>query len=160
MQGDHTYFVSASAYQKQFLLQSHRMARLLIDVLYHYRKEERFLLHAFVVMPNHVHLILTPSPGTTLERAMQLIKGNFSFRAKKDLGLTCSIWQPGYFDYRIRGEEDFNDRREYIHQNPVRAHLAERAEDFPFSSAHPCYVLDDIPQWLKPHSLERPLTRH
>ncbi len=153
MQGDHTYFVSASAYQKQFLLQSERMARLLIDVLYHYRKEERFLLHAFVVMPNHVHLIFTPSPGTTLERAMQLIKGNFSFRAKKDLGLACPIWQPGYFDYRIRSEGDFRERQDYIHQNPVRAHLVERPQDFAFSSANPAFEVDDIPQRLKLRSL-------
>ena len=152
MQGDHTYFVSASTYQKQFLLQSERTARLFIDVLYHYRGEGRFQVHAFVVMPNHFHAILTPAPGTTLERAMQLIKGNFSFRAKKELAKNCSWWQPGYFDYRIRDEQDLRERQEYIHQNPVRGRLVERAEDFPFSSANG-FEVDDIPQRLKPHPL-------
>ena len=153
MQGDHTYFVGASAYEKQFILQSERSARLLIDVLYHYRAEDKFLLHAFVVMPNHFHLILTPAPGITLERAMQFIKGGSSFRAKKELGMNGSIWQPGYFDYRVRDEEDFRKRREYIHQNPVRAHLVGRAADFPFSSANPAFGVDDIPQRLKPETL-------
>ncbi len=153
MQGDHSYFVSASTYQKQFLLQSERTARLFIDVLYHYRGEARFLLHAFVVMPNHFHVILTPASGTTLERALQLIKGNFSFRAKKELGRNCSWWQPRYFDYRIRDEEDFIKRREYIHQNPVRAGLVAHAEDFPFGSANREFEVDDIPQRLKPDTL-------
>ena len=150
MQGDYTYFVSASAYQKQFLLQSEKSARLLIDVLYHYRRERRFLLHSFVVMPNHFHVILSPNVGTTLERAMQFIKGGFSFRAIKELGIHRSIWQAGYFDYRIRDEGDFIKRQEYVHQNPVRAHLAERAEQFPFSSANPSFEVDEIPQRLKP----------
>ena len=150
MQGDYTYFVTASAYRKQFLLQSERCARLLIDVLYHYRQEKKFLLHPFVVMPNHFHVILTPNVGTTLERAMQFIKGGFSFRAIKELGVHSSRWQPGYFDYRIRNEDDFSKHQEYVHENPVRAHLVERAEDFPFSSANPEFEVDEIPQRLKP----------
>lgn len=150
MQGDHTYFVSASAYRRQFLLQSGRSARLLIDVLYHYRSEHKFLLHSFVVMPNHFHLILTPAVGVTLERAAQFIKGGFSFRAIKELGIHRSMWQPGCFDYRIRNEEDFKNRQEYIHQNPVRAHLVERAEEFLFSSANRGFEVDEIPQRLKP----------
>lgn len=155
MQGDHTYFVSSSAYRKQFLFQSQRMARLLIDVLYHYRREGKYLLHSFVVMPNHLHLIFTPAVGITLERGMQLIKGGFSFRAKKELGVQFSVWQPGYFDYRIRDEKDFRERQEYVHQNPVQVHLIERADEFPFSSANPLFELDDIPQRLKPQTLKR-----
>ncbi len=85
--------------------------------------------------------------------AMQLIKGGFSFRAKRELGMHHSIWQRGYFDYRIRDEEDFRKRREYIHQNPVRAGLVQRPEDFPFSSAEPSCCMDKLPQRLKPSSL-------
>ncbi len=153
MQGDHTYFVSSSTHGKRSLLQSERMARLLIDVLYHYRAEGKFLLHAFVVMPNHFHIIITPAPETTLERAMQLIKGNCSVRMRKEFGKEWALWQPGYFDYRVRNEEDFKKRQEYIHQNPVRGHLAEIAEDFPFSSANPAFEVDSIPQRLKPISV-------
>ena len=69
------------------------MARLLIDVLYNYRKQNKYLLHEFVVMPNHFHLLLSPESETTLERGLQLIKGGFSFRAKKELEFTGEIWQ-------------------------------------------------------------------
>ena len=64
--------------------------------------------------------------------------------------LASSRWQPGYFDYRVRDEEDFEKRQEYVHQNPVRARFVERAADFPFSSANPAFEVDDIPQRLKP----------
>ena len=58
--GDGTYFVTASTWEKQGLLQSERMAKLFIDVLFHYQKQSKYRLHEFVVMPNHVHLLLTP----------------------------------------------------------------------------------------------------
>lgn len=85
------YFITASTFQKSNLFQSERMARLFIDVLLHYRQQDKYLLHEFFVMPNHFHLLLTPLE--TLERAMQLIKGGFSFRAKKELGFSGEIWQ-------------------------------------------------------------------
>jgi putative transposase len=75
-----TYFVSASCWEKQRLLQSARMAELFIDVLYHYREQQKYLLHEFVVMPNHFHLLITP--GETLERALQLVKGGKLWCAK------------------------------------------------------------------------------
>jgi len=60
------------------------MRLLFLDVLFHYWQQQKYLLHDFVVMPDHFHLLITPI--VTLERAMQLIKGGFSFRAKRELG--------------------------------------------------------------------------
>jgi putative transposase len=51
-------------------------------------------------MPNHFHLLITPT--LTLERAMQVIKGGFSYRARKELGFAGEIWQPSYYDRRVR----------------------------------------------------------
>ena len=86
------YFITASTYQKQSLFQSDRMARLFLEVLLRYRQQHRYLLHEFVLMPDHFHLLITPTE--TLERALQLIKGGFSYRAKKELGFMREIWQP------------------------------------------------------------------
>jgi putative transposase len=143
-----TYFVTTKAAEGRMLLQSERCAKLLIDVLYHYRGEERFLVHDFVVMPNHLHAIVTPAE--TIERTMQLIKGGFSYRAKHEIGIQWEIWQRGYTDHRIRDWNDFARHREYLRMNPVRAHLCERAEQFPFSSAVGSFDLDPVPQRLKP----------
>ena len=124
--GEWTYFITASTYLKQHLLQSERTALLFIDVLYHYRGEGKYLLHEFVVMPDHFHLLITPGPEVALERAMQFIKGGFSFRAKKELGLAGERWQTSFYDRRVRDAVESQRLRTYIHENPVRRGLVAR----------------------------------
>jgi putative transposase len=94
--------------RKQDILQSDRIAGLFVDVLLHYRQQQKYLLHEFVVMPDHFHLLITPQES--LERAMQLIKGGFSFRAKRELGFIHEIWQPSFYDRRVRDVESTSDR--------------------------------------------------
>jgi REP element-mobilizing transposase RayT len=79
-----TFFVSSTTDGRRALLQSDRMAQLLVDVLAENRRKGRFLLHEFVIMPNHFHLLLTPGPDIPLEKALQFIKGGFSFRARRE----------------------------------------------------------------------------
>jgi putative transposase len=143
---DQTYFITTNAEQGKFLLQSEPMAKLVIDTLYSYRKQGKFLLHEFVVMPNHLHVLITPTE--TIERAMQLVKGGFSFRAKKELNKNFEIWQRGFTDRRVRNVEEYNDCREYIHQNPVVARLASKPDCFPYSSAFPGFELDGLTPYL------------
>ncbi len=149
--GHGTYFITASAFMKQNLLQSERMANLFIELLYSYRKQEKLLLHEFVVMPNHFHLLITPV--VTLERAMQFIKGGFSFQAKKRFGITCEIWQTSFYDHRVRNAEEYERFKNYIHDNPVRRGLVQKVGDWPFGSANPRLERDEVPQRLKPLKL-------
>ena len=146
--GHGCYFITASAFQKQSILQSDRVAGLFIDVLLHYRTQGKYLLHEFVVMPDHFHLLITPRES--LERAMQLIKGGFSFRAKRELGFVHEIWQPSFYDRRVRDEEEYFAFREYIRQNAPKRGLAVRPEDYRHSSAWPGFALDEAPRRLKP----------
>jgi len=148
--GHGTYFITASTYLKQHLLQSERTALLFVDVLYHYRGQGKYLLHEFVVMPDHFHLLITPGLQVTLERAMQFIKGGYSYRVKKELGLTGERWQTSFHDHRVRDAVEYQSFRTYIHQNPVRRGLVDVAERYPYSSANPKFALDAVPQRLKP----------
>jgi REP-associated tyrosine transposase len=143
-----TYFITASITRKQHLLQSERMAKLFIEVLFHYRDQHKYLLHEFVVMPNHFHLLLTPIES--LEKAMQFIKGGFSYRARKELGFTGEVWQPSFYDHRVRDIEEYERCRHYIYQNPVKRGLADLAAVYPYSSAHFGFELNEVPQRLKP----------
>jgi putative transposase len=147
--GTNTYFVTAGAWGHRSLFQSERMASLVIDTLFQYRREQKYLLHDFVVMPNHIHLMFTPC-GNTLERVMQFVKGGFSYRVKKELGIDGEIWERGYVDHRIRDVNDYDQHVLYVRNNPVKAGLAKRAEDYPYSSAHAGIELDPCPQGLKP----------
>ena len=73
-----TYFVTFTTWQRRRLFVVEPYARLFLKTLYGYKKQGRFQLHEFVVMPEHVHLMLTPAVDITLERAMQFIKGGYS----------------------------------------------------------------------------------
>ena len=68
------------------LLQSERNAFLLIDVLRSLVAERKFKLHDFVIMPDHIHLLLTVEDGMTIEKTMQLVKGRFSHRLSHEFG--------------------------------------------------------------------------
>jgi putative transposase len=85
-------------------------------------------------MPNHVHILMTLPGEVTLEKAMQLIKGGFSFRANRELGFRGEVWQRGFSDVRIVDERSFEEHRAYIANNPVKAGPANSAEEFPFGS--------------------------
>lgn len=133
-------------------LQSERMANLLIDVFRQNRLLGRSPIHEFVIMPNHFHLLITPAAKVSLERALQFIKGGFSYRVKTELDLNFEIWEKSFTNHRIQDAADYDQHREYIHDNPVRAKLVERADLFPYSSAFPGMDVDPVPPWLKPRS--------
>lgn len=145
-----TYFVTAGTICKKNYLQSDRMAELFCEVLLRYRAAGKFALHAFVVMPNHIHLLITVPDGTTLERAVQFIKGGFSHEVGKVAGPIGPFWQKSFVDRRVRDNAEFRKYVEYIHLNPVHAGLVSAAEDCKHSSAAPGFVADEIPQRLKP----------
>jgi putative transposase len=147
-----TFFVTSVTWNRCALLQSDRMAGLLVDCLADNRKKGRFQLHEFVVMPNHFHLLMTPSPQIPLEKAVQFLKGGFSYRARKELRFNSEIWQPGFTNHRIQDGQDYDQHRRYIHHNPVERRLSESPEDFLYSSAHVGWELDPRPPWLKPKS--------
>jgi len=148
MDADRTFFVTTVTALRQPIFRREETANLFMTTFSHYRDQREFLLHEFVVMPDHVHLLVTPSGEISLERAMQFIKGGFSFRyGKRSKG---AIWQESFTNHRIRDEEDYEKHREYIRLNPVRAGLVQRPEDYPYSSAANKIDLDPMPQGLKP----------
>jgi putative transposase len=146
-----TYMVTSSTWERRALFRNERWAKLLIDTLFHYRKSA-YMLHEFVIMPDHIHVLLTPL--TSLEKAVQFIKGGFSYRAKKELGSNMEVWQKGFSDHRIRDANDYALHVSYIHNNPIKERFCARTGEFPYSSAHPGFELDPAPQGLKPESFE------
>ena len=118
------------------LLQSKRNAEQLIDVLRSLVGEHKFELHDFVIMPDHLHLLLTVYDKMTIEKAMQFIKGRFSHRLSLEFGYHGEVWQRGFTEEQVMNRESFNAHREYIAQNPVKAGLATSAGEFPFCFLH------------------------
>ena len=105
---------------------------LLVDVLRSLVSERSFELRDFVIMPDHVHLLITVKGGMTIEKAMQLVKGRFSFRLGREFGHLGEVWQRGFSETQVFGKESFRKHAEYIAQNPVKAGLVATGESYPF----------------------------
>jgi putative transposase len=139
-----TYFITTVTANRRRLFQVEQNANLFIEVLQDQRSKSRLQLHAFVVMPDHAHLLLTPAPEISLEKAMQYIKGNFSFRLKSKL----DVWERSYDSRRIINAHDYTTHQTYIHRNPIRATLTTQPELYPHSSANPTHATDSTPTHL------------
>jgi putative transposase len=138
-----TYFVTFSTFQRTRLFIVESYARLFLKTLYEYRRRARLRLHAFVLMPDYVHMF-TPAGDVTLERAVQLTKGGYSHAVGIEISRR-EIWQKGFTDHRIRDAHDFAAHRLYIHQNPVVGRLAASAAEYRYCSAFPGFKLDAWP---------------
>jgi putative transposase len=140
--------VTTATWERRPLFRNERWAKEFVRTLFGYR-EKAFDIHEFVLMPDHLHMLITPK--ITLERAVQFVKGGFSYKAQVDLGSAMEVWQRGFSDHRIRNAADYELHVKYIHENPVRSGLVNAPENYLFSSAHPGYRMAAVPQGLKPN---------
>jgi putative transposase len=136
--------VTAVTAERRSLFQVTATAEMLERTILDYRSQGRFLLHAFVIMPDHFHALITPAPDVSLEKAMQYIKGGFSFRLKSKL----DVWMRSFNESQISSEEKFMSCVRYIEENPVRRGLASTPEAYRFSSAA-LGALDPMPLHLR-----------
>lgn len=95
----------------------------------------RYRLWAWVIMPNHIHLLLTPSSDYSLSFIMKNMKSFTSHEANRALNREGKFWIDDYFDRFMREVEHYNKTVSYIEKNPVKAGLCEKPEDWRFSSA-------------------------
>jgi putative transposase len=126
-----TYLVTAVTAERRSLFQVTATAELFERTILDYQSQAKFLLHAFVIMPDHFHALITPATAVSLEKAMQFIKGGFSFRLKSK----HDVWMRSFNESQISTEEKFMGCVRYIEENPVRRGLAATPEDYRFSSA-------------------------
>ena len=125
----------------------------MIEVLRSNVAAGKFQLHDFVIMPDHLHLLMALPNDITIERAMQLVKGGFSYRFRKEHGFHGEVWQRGFSEVRVNDRQSWLQYREYIAQNPVKAGLVDSPQEYPYSYM---YLARRKAQGLKPESLLDP----
>jgi putative transposase len=149
-----TYAITILTLNRHRHFQRTGNADLFIATLFRYRDAGKFLLHGFAVMPDHVHVLVTPAIDVSTAKCIQLIKGGYSFAVEqKGAG---GVWHSGYHDHRIRDEDDFHAQLLYIANNPAR----KRLQDYPHVHTAPRYSsqLDVVPKVTEPPALSsRPL---
>jgi putative transposase len=138
-----TYAITTATHQRRALFLRTADSELLLSILFRYREQGRYLLHGFAIMPEHLHVLLTPESGQTIERCAQCIKGGFSFEVRRQF--SGEVWQAGFHEHRIRDEQDFQNQLAYIATNPDRRHLVDHR------FVHTCYLdqTDPMPMRLQ-----------
>jgi putative transposase len=139
-----SHFVTFCCYHRRRLFTNEASRRIFESALERVRRSFRLQVYGYVVMPEHVHLLLSEPDKDTLADALKLLKQGVSRRLlpkmggpfKPDFGLSGEqhFWQKRYYDFNIRNYPQFVEKLRYIHRNPVKAGLCERPEDWEWSS--------------------------
>ncbi len=116
------------------VLRRPEIARLIIDAWRRF-DGQRYHLHAWVVMPNHVHVVCRPLGDHSLSSIVKSWKSYTSVHGNRLLSRTGPLWQPDYWDRYVRDADHYDRVIAYVLDNPVNAGLTARREDWPWSSA-------------------------
>ena len=135
LSNERVFFATTKTSEARRILQPERNAMLLIEVLRSNMAAGKFQLHDFVIMPDHLHLLVALPCPMTIEKAMQLIKGGFSYRLQKECGFQGEVWQRGFSEVRINDRQSWLQHREYIRQNPVKAGFVDSPQQYRY-----CYT--------------------
>jgi putative transposase len=125
------HFVTFSCYRRQPLLVSARAKRLFEVALEQARRQYGFFVTGYVIMPEHVHLLLSEPERGTLARALQAVKQSV---ARRLIAGRPHFWQARYYDFNVWTKRKRIEKLCYMHRNPVKRGLVEKPEDWAWSS--------------------------
>ncbi len=143
------HFITFCCYQRRALLGSVRSRNLLIAILSEVRAKYGFSLVGYVVMPQHVHLLISESPSVPPAKVIQVFKqrvsrrmrgkrggctGQLSFRFPEARGELRRFWQRRYYDFNVYSRKKLWEKLHYMHANPVEERLVRHPQDWPWSS--------------------------
>jgi putative transposase len=130
----HTYLLTAVVHERRPVFTDWPIGRLLVTELRAAEKDGLAQSQAWVVMPDHLHWLITLQTGT-ISKLMQRIKGRSAISINRALGNQGQIWQKGFHDRAIRKEEDLQAIARYVVANPLRAGLVDKIGDYPLWDA-------------------------
>ena len=125
------HFVTFICYRRQPLLSSAHAKGLLEQALEQARRAYGFYVTGYVIMPEHVHLLISEPERSTLARALQALKQSV---ARKLIGGREHFWQARYYDFNVWTKRKRVEKLRYMHRNPVKRGLVEKPEDWAWSS--------------------------
>jgi putative transposase len=143
------HFVTFSCYERRALLESKRAKSTFVKILGEVRVRYGFRLAGYVVMPDHVHLLISEPPNGTPAQVIQVLKQRVSpaLRGKKrgvqvqlplsfagDVAQRRRFWQRRYYDFNVYSEKKLREKLDYMHMNPVKRKLVKHPGEWPWSS--------------------------
>ncbi len=129
------HFVTFSCYRRLRLVRSIQLRDLFLEVLEEMRSRFGMRIYGYVLMPEHVHLLISEPEAQPLADTLHWLKLTFSKRSRRVPGRSgTSFWLPRYYDRNVTDYEEFIEKLRYIHRNPVRRGLCQKPEDWNWSS--------------------------
>ena len=137
-QTGHSHFITFTCYRRMEHLTSSHACSAVLRALENTRKRYELRVYGFVLMPEHVHLLLSEPERASLARAMQSLK-SASARMARDkptegMAGRAPFWQVRYYDRYMRDYDEFSEKLRYIHRNPLKRGLCSSPEQWPWSS--------------------------
>ena len=131
-----SHFVTFSCYRRLQLLRPIRFRDLFVESLERVRLKYRFRVYGYVVMPEHVHLLVSEPEVALLATALQALKISVARQALQvwNEPEPMRFWQKRYYDHNVRSHQSFLEKLRYIHRNPVKRGLVLNPEDWSWSS--------------------------
>jgi putative transposase len=126
------HFITFSCYRRQPLLGSSAAYRVFERALEEVRLSYGLVVAGYVLMPEHVHLLVGEPSVSSLSVALQVLKQNISRKLKRQADVR--FWQRRYYDFNVHSEFKRLEKLSYMHSNPVRRGLVAKPEDWPWSS--------------------------
>ena len=133
-EGGAVHHVTTRTLAKAFYLAAAKDKQILVDALRFYRHRGDFVLYGYVVMDNHVHLVIQPRCDLGLSSIVRDVK-KWTSRHNQAKPVDAQLWERRYDDNQIRDSKEMRNVLEYMHNNPLRAGIVEHAEDYLWSSA-------------------------
>lgn len=131
---EHPYMITTNIIDREPIFTDNKAADILLEAILFGRKHQWYYLISFVIMPDHLHLIIIPK-DKNISECIKSIKGFTSRKINEILGRQGTLWQSGFYDYILDNDEKILSRIKYIEENPLRKGRVINPEDYKYSSA-------------------------
>jgi putative transposase len=144
-----THFITAPAFHRKRIFQNQRYGDLFAETLMRFRQDNAVLIHDYVIMPDHVHLLLTVHGDVSGAAALQKLQETFAHELKLQYGYAGEVWETSFHNKEIKTPEECALTVKKIHSNPVRVGFCEQPGQYRMSSKSSHWVLDPLPEGLR-----------
>lgn len=145
-----TYLITAPTFHRKRVFQNQRFGEVLAELLMHCRRQYDFLLHDYVIMPDHVHLLLTAAADADIATIVKGFELAFSDELERQYGYSGKLWGDEVSQRKIETAEEYAEAARHIYSNPVRGGFCDREGEYRMSSRSSRWVLDPLPGSMRP----------
>lgn len=144
-----THFVTAPTFHHKRLFQNELYGELLTEVLMRWRQEASVQVHDYVLMADHLHLLITIRKTAETVTVLKQLKDRFTQELRAQYGYQGEVWDASFGDKLVETAEQSEECARHIHSNPVRGGYCDRPGEYRMSSQASRWVLDPLPEHLR-----------